>query len=100
MKICKLCNGLMVIGSVKWWKVIDDCPNCDGTGESFKMKFKGFGTTQQNTKYTNVFVTCPLCNFIGELVRCKSMRWSYMRCQNCLLAYNTKQWNSLKEVTK
>jgi hypothetical protein len=30
---CKLCNGLMVVGSATWWKVFDDCPNCDGTGE-------------------------------------------------------------------
>jgi hypothetical protein len=32
MKLCKLCNGLMVVGSNKWWKVIDDCSNCGGTG--------------------------------------------------------------------
>ena len=38
MKICKLCNGLMVIGSVTWWKVFDDCPNCDGTGIEEKVK--------------------------------------------------------------
>ena len=32
MKICKICNGTMVIGSATWWKFLDDCPNCDGTG--------------------------------------------------------------------
>lgn len=33
MKLCKICNGLMVVGSTKWWKVLDTCPGCDGTGE-------------------------------------------------------------------
>ena len=55
--------------------------------------FKGFGTTEKNTKYTGWDAECPLCGFIGELVRCKSMRWSFMRCQVCLLAYGTKLWN-------
>lgn len=57
--------------------------------------FKGFGTTEKNTKYTGIIETCPLCGLLGELVRCKSMRWSFMRCQNCLLAYGTKIWNKL-----
>lgn len=32
MKICKMCNGMMIIGSSKWWNIVDVCPNCDGTG--------------------------------------------------------------------
>lgn len=50
----------------------------------------------KNIKYTGIVEKCPLCENTTELVRCKSMRWSFMRCQVCLLAYNTKLWNKLK----
>lgn len=49
----------------------------------------------KNIKYTGIIETCPLCNNTTELVRCKSLRWSFMRCQVCLLAKNTKIWNKL-----
>lgn len=55
-----------------------------------------FGSSTKNIKYTGIIETCPYCHNTTELVRCKSMRWTYLRCQVCLLAKDTKLWNQLR----